>query len=183
MHQSRVATRYATALFNEAKQIGALETIISDTRGLRSMLKESHDFALFVASPVIKTAHKGAALKAIAEKADLSSMTKNFLALLVEKSRVNELAYIIDSFEALYNKENSILPVEITSAIELDTAQKDNLVNKIAMQTGKKPQPTYSINPSLIGGFTVKVGDSMMDGSIKQQLVLLKKRLLEGTMN
>lgn len=183
MSQSRVATRYATALFNEAKQAGALETIIADMRGLRQMLKESRDFALFVASPVIKTAQKATALKTIAEKAGLAPTTKNFLALLVEKSRVNELADIIDSFEAVYNKENNILPIEIDSAIELDATQKDSLIKRIEAQTGKKPQPTYSVNPALIGGFTVKIGDSMMDGSIKQQLTLLKKRLLEGVLN
>jgi F-type H+-transporting ATPase subunit delta len=108
MHQSRVATRYATALFNEAKQTNALEATIGDVRGLSTMLKESHDFVLFVASPVIKAEQKAATLKAIAEKAGLAPMTKNFLALLVEKSRINELADIIDAFEALYNNENNI---------------------------------------------------------------------------
>lgn len=183
MHQSRVATRYATALLNEAKQTNVLEATIGDVRGLSTMLKESRDFALFVASPVIKAEQKATALKVIAEKAALAPMTKNFLALLVEKSRVNELADIIHAFEVLYNAENNIVPVEITSAIELEPAQKDSLLKQLAAQTGKKPQPTYAVNTALIGGFTVKIGDSMMDGSIKHQLTLLKKRLLEGVLN
>lgn len=183
MPQSRVASRYATALFRQAKQAGSLETTIGDARALRSLLKESRDFELFVTSPVIKTAQKDIAFKAIGEKVALAPLTKNFLSLLVQKNRVAELADIIDSFETLYNKESNILPVEIVSAIELDNTQKDALVKKLEAQTGKKAQAQYSVNPALIGGFTVKVGDSMMDGSIKQQLILLKKRLLEGAMN
>ena len=183
MSQSRVATRYATALFNEAQQTGILETIIGDVRGLRTMLTDSRDFAVFVASPVIKTDKKAATLKALAEKAALAPLMKNFLSLLVEKSRVAELANILDSFEKLYNNAGGIVPVEVSSAIELDATQKENLLKKLQVQTGKKPQATYTINPTLIGGFTAQVGDSMMDGSIKHQLTLLKKRLLEGALN
>ncbi len=183
MAQSRVAKRYATALFQEAQQKGTLETVIGDVRGLKTMLNDSRDFALFVASPVIKAAQKQAALKALATKTGFAPLTNNFLALLVEKSRIPALGDILNSFEALYNAANNLLPVEITSAIELDAGQKDSLLKKLEAQTGKKPQPTYSVNPTLIGGFTVKIGDSMMDSSIKHQLSLLKKRLLEGALN
>lgn len=183
MAQSRVATRYATALFQEAQHTDALETVMGDVRGLKTMLNDSRDFALFVASPVIKAAQKQTALKALSAKTGFAPITNNFLALLIEKSRIAELSDILDSFEALYNNVNNLLPVEITSAIELDTVQKESLLKKIAAQTNKKPQPTYAVNPALIGGFTVKIGDSMMDSSIKHQLSLLKKRLLEGALN
>lgn len=183
MAQSRVATRYATALFQEAQQKGALETVMGDIRGLKTMLKDSRDFALFVTSPIIKASQKQIAIKALSARTDFAPLTNNFLALLVEKSRIAELSNILDAFEVLYNGVNNILPVEVTSAIELDAAQKESLLKKLEAQTGKKPQPTYLVNPTLIGGFTVKIGDSMMDSSIKHQLSLLKKRLLEGALN
>jgi F-type H+-transporting ATPase subunit delta len=180
MVQSRVAVRYATALFAETSQANTLDATIADVRGLRTMLSESRDFALFVESPIIKTSQKSAALKVVAEKAQFAPTTKNFLQLLVEKSRINELSSVLDSFETLYNERKGLLPIEVISAVELDSTQKENLLKKIEDYTGKKPLPSYSINIGLVGGFTVKIGDSMLDNSIKRQLEVLKKRLMEG---
>ena len=180
---SRVAGRYANALFTEAQQTKALETIVGDLRGLRAMLEESRDFALFVANPAIKAANKQAALAALAEKAAFSATIKNWLALLVEKSRISELADIIAAFETLYNKAHNIMPVLVTSAFELDSSQKSQLIVKLEAQTGKKIQPTYATNPSLIGGFTVQIGDTLIDSSISRQLATLKKRMMESALN
>jgi F-type H+-transporting ATPase subunit delta len=180
---SRVAGRYANALFTEAEQTKTLETILDDLRSLRSMLQESRELALFVANPAIKAAHKRTALAAIADKAGLSAMTKNWLGLLVEKSRVGELYDIIAAFEELYNKAHNIMPVVITSALELDSSQKSNLLAKLEAQTGKKILPTFATNPALIGGFTVKIGDTLIDSSISRQLATLKKRMMENAMN
>ncbi|MCS6808782.1 MAG: ATP synthase F1 subunit delta [Bacteroidota bacterium] len=183
MIQSRVAMRYAMALFQEAQQHNLLETVIEDVRGLTTMLKESRDFALFVSSPIIKASQKQAVLTAIADKACLAKLTHTFLALLVEKNRIAELRDILAAFKTLYNNAHNLLPVEITSAIELDSTQKEHLLRTIEKRTGKKPLPTYSINPSLIGGFTVKIGDTLIDSSLRHQLTLLKQRLLEGTLS
>jgi F-type H+-transporting ATPase subunit delta len=183
MVQSRVAIRYASALFAETSQSNTLEATIADVRGLRTMLAESRDFALFVESPIIKASHKSAAMKVIAEKSQLAPTTKNFLQLLTDKSRINELSGVLESFEKLYNERQGLIPIEVTSAVELDTAQKEKLVKKIEEYTGKKPVASYRVNPSLVGGFTVQIGDSMLDNSIKRQLEVLKKRLMQGAFN
>lgn len=183
MVQSRVAIRYASALFAETSQSNTLEATIADVRGLRKMLEESRDFALFVESPIIKASQKAAALKVIAEKSQLATTTTNFLQLLIEKSRINELSDVLKSFETLYNERQGLVTIEVTSAVEMDAAQKEKLIKKIEEYTGKKPIASYSINPTLVGGFTVKIGDSMLDNSIKRQLEVLKKRLMQGAFN
>lgn len=183
MVQSRVAVRYASALFTETSQANTLETTIADVRGLRAMLADSRDFALFVESPIIKASQKSAAMKVIAEKSRFAPTTVNFLQLLIDKSRINELAGVLESFETLYNERQGLIPIMVTSAIELDSAQKDKLMKKVEEYTGKKPIPSYIVNPALVGGFTVKIGDNMLDNSIKRQLEVLKKRLMQGVFN
>ncbi len=183
MVQSRVAIRYASALFAETSQSNTLETTMSDVRGLRKMLAESRDFALFVESPIIKASQKSTALKVIAEKSQLAPTTINFLELLIQKSRINELSAVLASFETLYNERQGLILIEVTSAVELDAAQQEKLTKKIEEYTGKKPVASYNVNPALVGGFTVKIGDSMVDNSIKRQLEVLKKRLMQGAFN
>jgi F-type H+-transporting ATPase subunit delta len=183
MAQSLVATRYATALFAEAVANNTLETVIDDIRALRSILRDSRDFALFVNSPIIKAEQKANALKAIATEARISPTTTTFLMLLVEKNRADELANIVAAFEALYNEQQGIVPLEVVSAVEMDASQKEALLKSLESRIGKQPHATYTVNPALIGGFTVKIGDTMMDSSITHQLAVLKKRLMEGTLN
>jgi F-type H+-transporting ATPase subunit delta len=180
MQQSRVAVRYATALFNEALHTQTLEEVITDIRGLQTMLKESRDLRLLFESPIIKSSQKERVLKAFFEKAKFSGVVEQFLLLLVEKSRENEIVPILQSFETLYNAHKSLVPVEIVSAFPLDADQQTTLLSKIERLTGKKPLPTYRINTALIGGFVVKIGDQVMDGSIRHQLELLRKQLYAG---
>jgi F-type H+-transporting ATPase subunit delta len=180
MSQSRVASRYAAALFHEAQHHNSLDSLVEEMRLLGSMLRDSRDLAVFFASPVIKASQKSIAIKTLAEKSQFSTTLKNFLLLLVEKSRENEISNIIEAFEALYNQHKSLLPIEVVSAMELDKEQKEKLLQSIEQRTGKKPVATYKINAALIGGFTVKIGDMMMDSSVKHQLEVLKKRLQQG---
>jgi F-type H+-transporting ATPase subunit delta len=183
MNHSLVATRYATALFDEATARQLLESVILDVRTLQTLLNDSRDFALFVRSPIIKTAQKTAALKAIAVKAQLLPVTTTFLMVLASKHRASDLASILAAFEALYNEQHGIVPLEVVSAVAMDSAQKEALLKSLEHRTGKKPVATYNVNPTLIGGFTVQIGDTMIDSSIQHQLVVLKKSLLEGVLN
>jgi F-type H+-transporting ATPase subunit delta len=183
MNQSRVAARYAKALFEQAQQSNALEAVMSDAQSLQSLLRDSRDLALFFQSPVIKSSQKAQILQALFAKLQLSPVMQNFLLLLVEKSREPEIASVLEMLNVQYNIAKSLVPVEITSALELDADQKTQLLKKIEEYIGKTPVASYRVDSSLIGGFTVKIGDSIMDGSIKHQLALLKKRLFSGAQN
>jgi F-type H+-transporting ATPase subunit delta len=177
MNQSRVAARYATALFEQAQQTNVLETVMSDAESLRTMIEDSRDLALFFQSPVIKSSQKAQALNALFPKMQLTPVMQNFLLLLVEKSRESEILGMLNALKAQYNAAKSLASVEVTSAFELDADQKTQLLKKIEEYIGKTPVANYRIDNALIGGFTVKIGDSIMDGSIKHQLTMLKKRL------
>jgi F-type H+-transporting ATPase subunit delta len=180
MQQSRVAARYATALFDQAQQEKSLETAIEDVRGLKSMMTESRDLKLLFQSPVIKAEQKVTFLKALFAKANFSATVQNFLLLLVSKGRAAELSQVIEAFEHQYNAANNLIPVQISSAFELDADQRTKLLAKVQELTGKKPLPSYTVDAGLIGGFMVKIADQVMDGSIKHQLGILKKRLNAG---
>jgi F-type H+-transporting ATPase subunit delta len=183
MQQSRVATRYASALFDQAQQDNTLETVIADMRGLKQMLAESRDLTLLFESPIMKASQKTAVVKALVEKAGISKTVHNFVLLLIAKSRESEIVQVIGALEERYNALKALAPVEVVSAFAMDADQQAKLMQQVEKTTGKKPVPTYTVNPALIGGFTVKVGDQVMDGSVKHQLDLLRKRLNAGAMS
>jgi F-type H+-transporting ATPase subunit delta len=183
MQQSRVAARYAIALFDQAQQDNSLETVLEDVRGLKSMMSDSRDLTLLFQSPVIKAEQKVMFLKTLCARANFSATMQNFLLLVVSKGRAADVRQVLEAFETRYNAANNFLPVQITSAFELDADQRTKLLKKVEELTGKKPMPSYAVDAALIGGFMVKMDDRVMDGSIKHQLGLLQKRLNAGAFN
>jgi F-type H+-transporting ATPase subunit delta len=101
----------------------------------------------------------------------------NFLELLVEKHRMPELFRIRRAFDALWREENKKLPVEITSAIELKKAVVDGIASKIAEQTGRDVQLTTTVDPDVLGGLVVRVGNTVLDASVQHRLERLRKEL------
>lgn len=178
MTTSRVAHPYAVALFKETVSQQNLQIVFDDIKSLQKSFAGSSDLKELLQNPTINSTKKNSAVLAIFGN-NIAPLTMNFLQLLIQKHRANELECIFDIFETLYNEQNGLVPVQIVSAMELIPTQKEALLTKVSGYAGgKKIIPNYHIDSSLIGGMTIRIGDVMLDGSIKRQLELLQLSLI-----
>jgi ATP synthase F1 delta subunit len=101
----------------------------------------------------------------------------NFLELLIDNHRMPVLMRVRRSYEALWERENDLLPVQVTSAVELDEQTVTNIGDRIGEQTGRKVQLSSSVEPDLLGGIVVRVGNSIIDASIRTRLEQLRRQV------
>ena len=120
---SGLASRYATALYDLADEQGALDTVAGDLKSLRKMIHESDDFARFIKSPVLTRTEQAGAIKAVAEKAQLSALTQKFLGLAAANRRLFALPGIISGFLSTLATRRGEVAAEVTSAAPLSDAQ------------------------------------------------------------
>ncbi len=180
MSTHRVAIRYATAILEALPETLSMEQLLSDVRDLRSSILASRELRLFFESPVISRENKRAGVDALfADK--LSDYTVGVLRLLVEKGREVLVLDILDAVIALHREREGIVASSISSAVELDSAQRTRLEAMLAERSGKRVEAEYHIDPSLIGGLTVRLGDTVYDGSVRRQLQRLRTRFITGT--
>lgn len=179
---SRVAYPYASALFQTAKDKDELEVVIADVRLLLSAVTESDSLVQYLQSPIVKAADKKTKLTALFRD-QVSNLAFNFLLLLIEKRREGILPETMAAFVELYNKHSGIQPVRVVSAVELNSVQKEQLLEKVRHYTGGKVDASYETDASLIGGFVVHIGDKMLDASIRHQLDLLRDQFKNGSQN
>ncbi len=177
MKEQKVSYRYARALLESAKKERVLDKINNELLKVRDVFEGSRELQNLAASPIIQTLKKKKILRAIFEKADISTLSLEFLILLIEKSRGGIIIDITYKFEELYNIENNRLPITITSAVKLDDKRKEEILNKVSEWTDKKMIPEYRIDESVKGGVLIKIADMVYDATIKNQLDSLRKKL------
>lgn len=175
MNSSKVAIRYAQALLELAVENNSLDAVSRDMQYLAQVNADNRDFQLLLSSPVIKADKKIAVLNEIFGSFEKVSTT--FVELIAKNGRENILPEIADAFNALVKAHKGIVPVTLTSAAKLDDAVKKQIVSKISASIKGTVEITEVIDPSLIGGFIVKMGDTQIDASIASKLSQLKQRL------
>ncbi|HTP13955.1 MAG TPA: ATP synthase F1 subunit delta [Bacteroidota bacterium] len=180
MTNERVARRYAEGLFEMAVEQKKLEVIARDLEKLRETIARSHEFLLFLKSPVIDKTRKQSILRMLFE-GKLDASTVRFLHVLAEKGRENVLQDIIARFFALQDEREGIVTVEVKTATDFSTDQTSALRQKLESLTKKKVKITFGMDKQLKGGFVARVGDTVFDGSIKRQLELLRERFAGGS--
>jgi ATP synthase F1 delta subunit len=174
-----IAEVYARSLFEVAKEEGKLDTVREQLGQVADTLHESRDLQVFFFSPYFSSDEKVEGLdKAIS---DADETVRNFLQLLVEKHRMPALFRIRQRFEALWQDENKILPVQITSAIELDEQTVKNIGDRIGERTGRKVELRSAVDPNILGGIVLQVGNNVLDASIRNRLENLRKHVARGT--
>jgi F-type H+-transporting ATPase subunit delta len=169
--------RYASALLSAAEEGNFLDTIVEELQVIREVLEHSRDLVHALRSPLVKGDKKIHILEevfrdSIGEKLFL------FLKLVARKKRAGLLPEIIDEFQILLDEKRGVINVDITSAVQLSPAQSDELVARLAAFTGKKIRPNMALNEQYIGGVTVKIGDTIYDGTISHQLQMLHQALV-----
>ena len=168
-----IARVYAEALFGAAKAKGNLDAVYEQLAQFADALAENRELQLFFFSPYFSSTEKRDGLAKALDGAEPELL--NFLELLAEKHRMPVLFRIRRNFDALWAKENKRLGVTVTSAVELDPEIAERIGSEIEKQTGNKVELQRRVDPDILGGLVVQVGNMVMDTSIRNRLEKLKK--------
>jgi len=174
-----IAGRYATALFElakEGKDLGALEAA---TDALDASLRDSPEFRDFIASPIYSRADQEAAIGAVASKMGLGAMVVNTLRLMAQKRRLFVLPALVTQLRARIAAEKGEVTADVASATKLTADQQKKLAETLKASVGKDVKLNLTVDESLIGGLVVKVGSRMIDTSIRAKLAALQSTMKE----
>src|SRR3954465_964138 len=170
-----IATVYARSLFEVAKERDKLDVVREQLGAFADALDASRELQLFFFSPYFSTVEKEDGLDRAVTDAD--EIVVNFLKLLIENHRTPVIFRLRRAYEELWQEENKLLPVQITSAVELDRATVQQIGDRIAEQTGRRVDLSATIDPEILGGMVVRVGNSILDASIRNRLEQLRKKV------
>jgi len=176
---SGVSGRYATALFELAKEHGALDAVENDLNSLSEALAVSADLRAMISSPLYSRDQQGAAISALAASMNFGALAANTLKLMASKGRLNFAPGLIADFNSLLAAERGQITAEVISAVPLTGPQTTALKKKIRAAVGKDVTLTVDVDESLLGGLVVKVGSRMIDTSIRSKLASLQTVMKE----
>jgi F-type H+-transporting ATPase subunit delta len=179
MSKSPVARRYALALFEQAEATGVTEPVDADMDLLRQLLVDSREFALLLESPVVSRERKLAATSGLLAPR-VQNVTLQLIHLMVEKRREALLSQVVDAYRALRDNRLGILEAQVRTARVLSDEDRRAVVDRLSKLTGKKVRLDVAVDPSLVGGMIVRVGDTVYDGSVANRLANLRERLMYG---
>ncbi|MFM9827467.1 MAG: F0F1 ATP synthase subunit delta [Sphingomonas sp.] len=168
--QASLAGRYATALFELARDAKAIDTVEASLATVREALAESPDFARLTASPLIARKDAANAIAAVAKAMKLDATTSSFLGVLADNRRLGQLAQVIRAFRALAANYRGEATAEVASAHPLSDDQVAALKQSLRQRLGREVAVDLSVDPSLLGGLVVRLGSQMIDSSIKTRL-------------
>lgn len=167
---SKIAGRYATALFELADEKHLLDEVASDLKGLKAMLAGSGDLRRLVLSPVLSRTDQGRAMTAVLDAAKAGPVTRNFAALAASNRRLFALPAMIDSYLAMLAARRGEVTAEVTAATPLTEAQERTLAETLKKLIGAKVAVDLRIDRDLLGGLVVKVGSRLFDSSLRTKL-------------
>ena len=169
-----VASRYAKSLLDLAIEQKQLDAVYKDMTLLKHSIHASRELQVFLSSPVVKPVKKVDVLKALFFS-HVSKITAGYLLLVVNKKRASILGEIAESFIQQYRAHNNITTAVITSAVKLDDAVRAKALSIVKGISKGEVELVEKVNPALIGGFILTVGDRQVDNSVSRQLNDLKK--------
>ena len=167
---SGLAERYAAALFDLADERRGLEEVATDLRQLRSMVQQSGDLRRLFRSPILSREQQGAAVNAIVERAGLSPLVRDFLAVVTRNRRLFAVPAMIEAFLAKLAARRGEVNAQVTAAQPLTEDQLAALNEQLRRSIGSRVTVDVLVDPALIGGMVVKVGSRMVDGSVRSKL-------------
>jgi F-type H+-transporting ATPase subunit delta len=170
-----IAQVYARSLFEVAKESDKLDVVHEQVDEFADVLSENRDLQVFFFSPYFSTPEKIDGLHKALEDADETLV--NFLELLIEKHRMPALMRTRREFDGLWEHENKRLPVSVTSAIELEESTVKQIGDAISEQTGQHIDLQTNVDPDILGGIVLRVGNSVLDASIRNRLEKLRKQV------
>ena len=176
----QVAQVYARALFEAAAEGHVLDTVKGQLGQFVDALAGNRELEVFFFSPYFSTAEKKSGLSHAVVDADPTFL--NFLEALIERHRMPEIARIRERYEKLWDTEMKVLPVEVTTAVPLDDATVASIGERVGRETGNRIQLTSVVDPDVVGGIVLRVGNVVLDASIKSRLNQLRKQVSKARM-
>lgn len=174
MKETRVANRYAKALFDLSIELKQMEKARADMELLYSVCMQNREFVLMLKSPVIKESKKQAILTGIfANK--ISDLTFKFLKVITHNRREEIIMEIAEQFIKIYKEHMNILPTTLTSAVDLDAETRDKIVKLLGERAHAKIELTEKVDEEIIGGFILEFEDKQYDASTLRQIINLRK--------
>jgi len=173
-----LAQVYGRSLFQVALEQGKLDLIREQLAQFADALEGNRELMVFFFSPYFSTKEKRQSLQRLLDGAD--PVFVNFLALLIENHRMPVIFRTRHEYERLWDEENKTLPVEITSAIALDDATTENLGRTIGERAGRKVTLAARVDPDILGGIIIRVGNSILDASIRNRLEQLRRHVAQA---
>lgn len=177
MHITKAARRYATALLEVGKERDEVEDILNDMSFINNTLQDSNELILFLRSPIIKFDDKQAVLETLFSD-KVQESTGTLLKLLARKNRVNILDQVARAFIESYNKYAGIIEIQVSVAYDLSDSQRKSLHKQLEDKTSKKVNLEIIKDESLKGGMSVRIDDTVIDGTVKHKLQELEEKLL-----
>jgi F-type H+-transporting ATPase subunit delta len=174
-----MAGRYATALFDLAKESAQIDKIAAELNGFDGLLRDSGDLKRFIRSPVFSAEEQVRALKALLAKAGIGGLTANFLGLIAKNRRLFAVGDMIKAFQGLVARHKGEVEADVVSAAALSDTQLTALKAALKASLGKDVQMNTKVDPAILGGLIVKVGSRMIDSSLRTKLSSLKMRMKE----
>lgn len=166
---------YANALFESAKEQDKLETVRGELAEFLAAIEQVPQLRALLENPEVDTKERVDALRSILAGAD--ETVRNFLLLVAEKGRAHELPAIARELDALVAREEGILNVQLTTAVELSDDDARRILERIEGASERKLRATRSVDPSLIGGFVLQAGSHRVDASVRARLQNLRRQL------
>jgi F-type H+-transporting ATPase subunit delta len=170
-----LARVYSEALFGGSREKGKIDLIRDQLGAFADALESNRELSTFFFSPSFSTREKQEAIGRVLVGAD--DMFLNFLNLLIDNHRLPVIFRIRKQYEALWREENKLLPVEITSAVELDEQVARSIAERVEQQTGRRVELTKRVDESILGGLVVRVSNMILDASIRNQLERLRRQV------
>ena len=169
--------QYANALADIALAQGAAEPALKQLSDFGGVYAESSELRNFLASPAVGRDAKHGVIEKLVARLGASKIIRNFLFLIVDHGRVHILPEIVAAFQEVVRQRQGIAEAEISTAIELNGAQKAEFGFTLERMTGKRIEARFSLEPALLGGAVVRIGDAVYDGSLRHRLDEMRARL------
>ena len=170
-----IAEVYARSLFEVAKEHDVLDRVHDELGEFAEALSDDRTLQVFLFSPYFSSEEKRQGVRKIVSDAD--ERFANFLELLAERHRMPALFRIKREFDALWADEHKLLPVTVTSAVELDEGLAEEIAKRIQEQTGRTVELSSNVDPEVLGGLMVRVGNMVLDDTVRNKLERLRKQV------
>jgi ATP synthase F1 delta subunit len=170
-----IATVYARALFEASQDHGRLDEVRQQLGQVADAFDEDRDLQVFFFSPYFSTQEKRDGLTRMLS--DAETLLTNFLELLIDNHRMPVIFRMRRALDRLWEQENRLLPVEVTSAIALDDAAVARIGEQVGAQTGRRIELTTTVDPEILGGIVLRVGNAILDASIRNRLEQLRTQV------
>jgi len=173
----RIARRYAKALLAIGKEDGQAETYKEELGGFVKLLEEQRELEQAISNPLYGAENRKKILQTVVERLQLSKVMTSFLSLLFDKGRIQYLKDIYTLYEKLTDELANIIRADLVSAVEIQEESIAKIQAALSEKTGKEVKMEVRVDPTLIGGVVTKIGDLVLDGSVRTQLMSLKESL------